>query len=70
VLLTVERPRLLRGGKVGQVQRRDNQDGSALGCLIKEFGQAARSGWPQTARLIALIVVAAGAVAFVLACSR
>jgi len=55
---------------MGQVQLREDQGGSVLRCLIKEIGQAARSGWPQTVRLIALLVVAAGAMAFVLASSR
>jgi hypothetical protein len=38
--------------------------------LIYEIGQAARAGWAQTARLIALLTVAAVAVALVVATSR
>jgi hypothetical protein len=34
--------------------------------LVTEFGQAAEAGWAPTARLIALLAVAAAAVALVL----
>ena len=45
--------------------------GDPFGRLITEIGRAARSGWAQTARLIALLVVAAAAaVALVLTTSR
>jgi hypothetical protein len=59
-----------RGWKVGQVQRRGDGDDSALVSLINEIGQAARNGWPHTVRLMALLIVAAGAVALVLAVWR
>ena len=38
--------------------------------LVYEIGQAARAGWAQTARMIALLAVAAAAVALVLQTSR
>ncbi len=38
--------------------------------LISEIGQAARAGWAQTARMIALLTVAAAAVALVVTTSR
>jgi hypothetical protein len=41
-----------------------------LGRLITEIGRAARAGWAPTARLIALLAVAAAAVALVLMASR
>ena len=44
--------------------------GSSLGRLITEIGRAARAGWAQTVRLIALLAVAAAAVALVLTASR
>jgi hypothetical protein len=44
--------------------------GGPLGRLVDEIGRAALAGWPQTARLIALLAVAAAAVALVLATSR
>jgi hypothetical protein len=44
--------------------------GDPLGRLISEIGQAARAGWAPTARLIALLAVAAAAVALVLMASR
>ncbi len=44
--------------------------GSFLGRLITEIGRAARAGWAQTVRLIALLAVAAAAVALVLIASR
>jgi len=47
-----------------------NEGGDPLGRLVTEIGRAARSGWAQTARLIALLAVAAGAVALVLVTSR
>ena len=37
----------------------------ALATLIKAIERAARAGWPETARLIALLAVAAAAVALV-----
>ena len=43
---------------------------SPITTLIYEIGQAARAGWAQTARLIALLTVAAVAVALVIATSR
>jgi hypothetical protein len=44
----------------------DDEGGNPLGRLITEFGRAARAGWPQTARMIVLLAVAAAAVALVL----
>ena len=44
--------------------------GDPLGRLITEIGRAARTGWAPTARLIALLAVAAAAVALVLMTSR
>jgi len=44
--------------------------GDSLGRLITEIGRAARAGWAQTVRLIALLAVAAAAVALVLTASR
>jgi hypothetical protein len=44
--------------------------GDSLGRLITEIGRAARAGWAQTVRLIALLAVAAAAVALVLMASR
>jgi hypothetical protein len=41
-----------------------------LGRLINEIGRTARAGWAPTARLIALLAVAAAAVALVLMASR
>jgi len=38
--------------------------------LITAIERAARAGWPETARLIALLAVAAAAVALVIAASR
>jgi hypothetical protein len=38
--------------------------------LIVAIERAARAGWPETARLIALLAVAAAAVALVIAASR
>jgi hypothetical protein len=44
--------------------------GDPLGRLVTEIGRAARAGWAQTARMIALFAVAAAAVALVLVTSR
>jgi hypothetical protein len=38
--------------------------------LVYEIGRAAQAGWAQTARMIALLAVAAAAVALVLTTSR
>jgi hypothetical protein len=46
------------------------EGGNPLGCLVTEIGRAARAGWAQTARMIALLAVAAAAVALVLVTSR
>jgi hypothetical protein len=48
----------------------DGEGGGPLGRLVTEIGRAARAGWAQTARLIALLTVAAAAVALVLVTSR
>ena len=45
-------------------------DGGPLGRLVAEIGRAAIAGWAPTARLIALLAVAAGAVALVLVTNR
>ena len=45
-------------------------EGDPLRRLISEIGWAARAGWAQTARLIALLAVAAGAAALILMTSR
>jgi|ERR1035438_4124726 hypothetical protein len=42
----------------------------AIGLLVDEIGRAAQAGWAQTARMIALLTVAAAAVALVLMASR
>lgn len=42
----------------------------ALVKLITAIERAARAGWPETARLIALLAVAAAAVALVVLASR
>ena len=44
--------------------------GDPLGRLITEIGRAARAGWAQTARMIALLAVAAAAIALVITTSR
>jgi len=41
-----------------------------LTTLIKVIERTTRAGWPETARLIALLAVAAVAVALVIAASR
>jgi hypothetical protein len=38
--------------------------------LVTEIGRAARAGWAQTARLMVLLAVAAGAVALIVMISR
>ncbi len=48
----------------------DEGGGGPLGRLVTEIGRAARAGWAQTARMIALLAVAAAAVALVLVTSR
>ncbi len=47
-----------------------DEGGDPLGRLVTEIGRAARAGWAPTARLIALLMVAAGAVALILVTSR
>jgi hypothetical protein len=46
------------------------EGGDPLGRLVTEIGRAARGGWAQTARMIALLAVTAAAVALVLVTSR
>lgn len=46
------------------------EGGDPLGRLVTEMGRAARAGWAQTARLMALLAVVAAAVALVLMTSR
>ena len=48
----------------------NGEGGDPLGRLIAVIGQAAGAGWPQTARLITLLTVAAAAVALILTTSR
>ena len=48
----------------------DPGPGGTLDRLISAIERAARAGWPETARLIALLAVAAAAVALVIAASR
>jgi hypothetical protein len=52
----------------------DNQPpevgGSWLEQLVRAIERAAEAGWPQTARMIALLSVAAAAVALVVMTSR
>jgi hypothetical protein len=43
---------------------------TVLNRLIVAIERAARAGWPETARLIALLAVAAAAVALVITASR
>ena len=43
---------------------------SPAGRLVSEIGRAAQAGWAQTARMIALLAVAAAAVVLVLMASR
>jgi hypothetical protein len=47
-----------------------NEGDGPLGHLVAEIGRAAQAGWAQTARLIALLAVAAGAVALILVTGR
>jgi hypothetical protein len=56
----------LEGGNAGP----DPGPGGTLDRLITAIERAARAGWPETARLIALLAVAAAAVALVIAASR
>ncbi len=46
------------------------EGGDPLGRLVTEMGRAARAGWAQTARLMALLAVVAAAAALVLMTSR
>ena len=46
------------------------EGGDPLVRLVIELGRAARAGWAQTARLMVLLAVAAGAVALILMTSR
>jgi hypothetical protein len=54
---------------LGGPGQRDGSD-RALDRLISAIERAARAGWPETARLIALLAVAAAAVALVIMASR
>ena len=47
-----------------------NEKGDPLGRLITAIGRAAKAGWAETARLGALLAVAAAAVALVLMTSK
>jgi hypothetical protein len=55
---------------MGQVRGNNDADRNPVTILICEIGQAARTGWAQTARLIALLTVAAVAVALIIVTSR
>ena len=44
----------------------DHGRSNPITSLVCEIGQAARAGWAQTARMIALLAVTAAAVALVL----
>lgn len=48
----------------------DSGPDGALITLLKMIERTARAGWPETARLIALLAVAAAAVALVIVASR
>ena len=48
----------------------DGEGGGPLGRLVTEIGRAAQAGWAQTARMIALLAVAAAAVALIVVTSR
>ena len=48
----------------------NGNDRNPFNRLVYEIGQAARAGWAQTARMIALLAVAAAAVALVMQTSR
>ena len=48
----------------------DGPGRSSISSLIYEIGRAAQAGWAQTARMIALLTVAAAAVALILVTSR
>jgi hypothetical protein len=48
----------------------DPGPGGPLDRLITVIERAARAGWPETARLIALLAVAAAAIALVILASR
>lgn len=51
--------------------REISEDGAdPLARLVTEIGRTARAGWGPTARLIALIAVAAAGVALILIASR
>jgi hypothetical protein len=46
------------------------EGGGWLGRLVTELGRAAGAGWAPTARLMALLAVAAAAVSLILVTSR
>ncbi len=48
----------------------DDSGRSPISSLVYEIGRAAQAGWAQTARMIALLAVAAAAVALILMTSR
>ena len=49
----------------------DDEPGhSPISSLVYEIGRAAQAGWAQTARMIALLAVAAAAVALIVVTSR
>ena len=48
----------------------DEPGRSPVSGLVYEIGRAAQAGWAQTARMIALLAVAAAAVALILVTSR
>jgi len=54
---------------LGKLEPAPEAEGAILR-LITAIERAARAGWPETARLIALLAVAAAAVALVMMASR
>jgi hypothetical protein len=57
-------------GVLGEYEPGHDPGGGPLTRLIVAIERAARAGWPETARLIALLSVAAAAVALVVLASR
>jgi hypothetical protein len=48
----------------------DDHDRNPISSLVDEIGRAAQTGWAQTARMIALLAVAAAAAALILMTSK
>jgi hypothetical protein len=62
----------IKGKKVEGTVRNDDYDMGRnwIARLVDEIGRAAQTGWPETARMIVLLAVAAGAIALILTISR